>query len=158
MVASFMSYSFASQISEDNSKFGHGDIRGVIAPEAANNAKDGGGLIPTLAFGVPGTAEMALFLGVLILHGLNPGPMLLIEREYTIFVLILTMLGATILSASFICLAAYYLVRIAYIDSSILIPSVVSVSLVGAYAVHNTIGDVFAAAFFGGNRIPDDSV
>lgn len=149
VVASFMSYSFASQITKDNSKFGHGDIRGVIAPESANNAKDGGGLIPTLAFGVPGTAEMALFLGVLILHGLNPGPMLLIEREYTIFVLILTMLGATILSATFICLAAYYLVRIAYIDSSILIPSVVSVSLVGAYAVHNTIGDVFAAAFFG---------
>jgi len=46
-------------------------------------------------------------------------------------------------------MAAYYLVRIAYIDSSILIPSVISVSLVGAYAVHNTIGDVFAAAFFG---------
>jgi putative tricarboxylic transport membrane protein len=121
----------------------------VIAPESANNAKDGGGLIPTLAFGVPGTAEMALFLGVLILHGLNPGPMLLIEREYTIFVLILTMLGATILSTAFICIAAYYLVRIAYIDSGILIPSVISVSLVGAYAVHNTIGDVFTAAFFG---------
>ena len=149
VVASFMSYSFASQTSKDNENFGKGDIRGVIAPESANNAKDGGGLIPTLAFGVPGTAEMALFLGVLILHGLNPGPMLLIEREYTIFVLILTMLGATILSTTFICFAAYYLVRIAYIDSSILIPSVVSVSLVGAYAIHNTIGDVFAAAFFG---------
>ncbi|MGK0298899.1 MAG: putative tricarboxylic transport membrane protein [Gammaproteobacteria bacterium] len=149
VVASFMSYSFASQITKDDNNFGKGDIRGVIAPESANNAKDGGGLIPTLAFGVPGTAEMALFLGVLILHGLNPGPMLLIEREYTIFVLILTMLGATILSTAFICMAAYYLVRIAYIDSSILIPSVISVSLVGAYAVHNTIGDVFAAAFFG---------
>jgi putative tricarboxylic transport membrane protein len=149
VVASFMSYSFASQITKDETKFGEGNIKGVIAPESANNAKDGGGLIPTLAFGVPGTAEMALFLGVLILHGLNPGPMLLIEREYTIFVLILTMLGATILSTSFICLAAYYLVRIAYIDSRILIPSVISVSLVGAYAVHNTIGDVFTAAVFG---------
>ncbi len=149
VVASFMSYSFASQITKDNTNFGKGEIKGVIAPESANNAKDGGGLIPTLAFGVPGTAEMALFLGVLILHGLNPGPMLLIEREYTIFVLILTMLGATILSTAFICVAAYYLVRIAYIDSGILIPSVISVSLVGAYAVHNTIGDVFTAAFFG---------
>jgi putative tricarboxylic transport membrane protein len=149
VVASFMSYSFAAQVTKDNENFGKGDIRGVIAPEAANNAKDGGGLIPTLAFGVPGSAEMALFLGVLILHGLNPGPMLLIEREYTIFVLILTLLGATLLSCAFICVAAFYLVRIAYIDSSILIPSVISVSLLGAYAVHNTIGDVFAAAFFG---------
>lgn len=149
VVASFMSYSFASQITKKDNQFGKGDVRGVIAPESANNAKDGGGLIPTLAFGVPGSAEMALFLGVLILHGLNPGPMLLIEREYTIFVLILTLLGATIISCAFICFAAFYLVRIAYIDSSILIPSVISVSLVGAYAVHNTIGDVFAAAFFG---------
>lgn len=149
VVASFMSYSFASQITKKDNQFGKGDVRGVIAPESANNAKDGGGLIPTLAFGVPGSAEMALFLGVLILHGLNPGPMLLIEREYTIFVLILTLLGATIISCAFICVAAFYLVRIAYIDSSILIPSVISVSLVGAYAVHNTIGDVFAAAFFG---------
>jgi putative tricarboxylic transport membrane protein len=149
VVASFMSYSFASQITKDNETFGKGDIRGVIAPESANNAKDGGGLIPTLAFGVPGSAEMAIFLGVLILHGLNPGPTLLIEREYTIFVLILTLLGATILSTALICVAAFYLVRIAYIDSSILIPSVVSVSLLGAYAVHNSIGDVFAAAFFG---------
>jgi putative tricarboxylic transport membrane protein len=149
VVASFLSYSFAVQISKDKSLFGKGDIRGVIAPEAANCSKDGGGLIPTLAFGVPGSAEMALFLGVLILHGLNPGPMLLIEREYTIFVLVLALLAAIMLSAVFICIAAYYLVRIAYIDSSILIPSVIAVSLVGAYAVHNTIGDVFAAAFFG---------
>ncbi len=149
VVASFMSYSFAAQITKENKTFGNGDIRGVIAPESANNAKDGGGLIPTLAFGVPGSAEMAIFLGVLILHGLNPGPTLLIEREDTIYVLILTLLGATILSTGFICVAAFYLVRIAYIDSSILIPSVISVSLLGAYAVQSAIGDVFAAAFFG---------
>lgn len=149
VVASFLSYSFAMQISKDKENFGKGDIRGVIAPEAANNSKDGGGLIPTMAFGIPGSAEMALFLGVLILHGLDPGPMLLIEREYTIFVLVLTLLGATIISCSFVFFAAYYLVRIAYIDSSFLIPSVIAISLVGAYALHNTIGDVFAAAFFG---------
>jgi putative tricarboxylic transport membrane protein len=149
VVASFLSYTFAVQISNDKQNFGKGDIRGVIAPEAANNAKDGGGLIPTIAFGVPGSAEMALFLGVLILHGIDPGPMLLIEREYIIFVLILTLLGATILSCSFIFFAAYYLVRIAYINSSLLIPSVIAVSLVGAYALHNSIGDVFVAAFFG---------
>jgi putative tricarboxylic transport membrane protein len=58
-------------------------------------------------------------------------------------------LGATILSCSFIFFAAYYLVRIAYINSSLLIPSVIAVSLVGAYALHNSIGDVFVAAFFG---------
>ena len=59
-------------MSKNNENFGKGDIRGVIAPEAANNAKDGGALIPTLAFGIPGSAEMALFLGVLVLHGMDP--------------------------------------------------------------------------------------
>jgi putative tricarboxylic transport membrane protein len=148
-VASFLAYSFAAQTSKDNEKFGSGDIRGVIAPEAANNAKDGGALIPTLAFGIPGSAEMAIFLGVLILHGIDPGPMLLIERESTIFMLILALLCATLLSGGIILIAARHLARIAHIDSMLLIPCVITVSLVGAYALHGDIGDVFVAAFFG---------
>lgn len=148
-VASFLSYSFTLQTSKDKQNFGKGDIRGVIAPEASNNAKDGGSLIPTLAFGIPGSAEMALFLGVLILHGMDPGPMLLLEREFTIFVLILALLAATIVSGVIVLLASRYLIKVTFIDSSILIPSVIVVSLVGAFALHNSIGDVFAAAFFG---------
>lgn len=148
-VASFLSYSFTVQTSKDKSQFGKGDIRGVVAPEASNNAKDGGSLIPTLAFGIPGSAEMALFLGVLVLHGMDPGPMLLLEREFTIFVLILALLAATIVSGIIVLLASRYLIKVTYIDSAILIPSVIIISLVGAYALHNSIGDVFAAAFFG---------
>jgi putative tricarboxylic transport membrane protein len=121
----------------------------VIAPEAANNAKDGGALIPTLAFGIPGSAEMAIFLGVLILHGIDPGPMLLIERESTIFMLILALLVATVISGGVILTAARHLARIAHIDSMLLIPCVITVSFVGAYALHSSIGDVFIAAFFG---------
>ena len=139
----------ASQTSRDTSKFGAGDIRGVIAPEAANNAKDGGALIPTLAFGIPGSAEMAIFLGVLILHGIDPGPMLLIERESTIFMLILALLAATLLSAGIVLSSARFLARIADIDTQILIPCVLTVSFVGAYSLHGSLGDVFVAAFFG---------
>lgn len=148
-VASFLSYSFTAQTSKHKDQFGKGDIRGVIAPEASNNAKDGGSLLPTLAFGIPGSAEMALFLGVLVLHGLDPGPMLLLEREFTIFVLILALLAATILSGIIVLLSSRYLIKVTHIDSAILIPSVITISLVGAYAVHGSIGDVFAAAFFG---------
>ena len=148
-VASFLSYSFAAQSSRNNEHFGAGDVRGVIAPEAANNAKDGGALIPTLAFGIPGSAEMAIFLGVLVLHGIDPGPMLLDERETTIFMLILALLAATLISGSIILLAARHLARIAHVDSMLLIPSVITISLVGAYALHNSIGDVVIAVFFG---------
>ncbi len=149
VVASFLSYSFAAQTSRDNEHFGSGDIRGVIAPEAANNAKDGGALIPTLAFGIPGSAEMAIFLGVLILHGIEPGPMLLIEREAIILMLVLALLGATIVSGTLILVGARYLARIAHIDSMLLIPCVITISFVGAFALHNSIGDVLVAAFFG---------
>ncbi len=148
-VGSFMAYTFTAQTSKNNENFGKGDIRGVIAPEAANNAKDGGSLIPTLAFGIPGGAEMALFLGVLILHGLNPGPMLLIEREWTIFTLIIAILVATLLSNIIVLMTTRYMVKIAYIDSSILVPTVIAISLVGAFTLRNSIGDVYAAAFFG---------
>lgn len=148
-VASFLSYSFASQINRKDNKFGEGDIRGVIAPEAANNAKDGGSLIPTLAFGIPGSAEMALFLGVLVLHGMNPGPLLLLEREWSIFVLIFALLAATILSSLVIIMAARHLVNITFIDSAIIIPSVLTISLVGAYALNTQMGDVVMAAIFG---------
>lgn len=148
-VASFLSYSFAVQSSRDSSQFGKGDIRGVIAPEAANNAKDGGSLIPTLAFGIPGSAEMALFLGVLILHGMQPGPLLLIEREWSLLVLIIALLLATIASSCVIAVATKYLIKITFIDSSILIPTVLSVALVGAYALDGLIGDVITAVVFG---------
>lgn len=148
-VASFLAYSFVAQTSSDNSTFGDGDIRGVIAPEAANNAKDGGALIPTLAFGIPGSAEMAIFLGVLTLHGLDPGPMLLIEREGTIIMLVVALLLATLFSGMLVLAASRYLARIAHIDSMLLIPCVIIVSLVGAYALHNSMGDVVVAAVFG---------
>ncbi len=92
-VAAFLSYTAAMQISKNPETFGKGNIEGVIGPEAANNSKDGGALIPTLAFGIPGSAEMAVFLGVLILHGIEPGPMLLIKHEGVMFSLILALLG-----------------------------------------------------------------
>lgn len=148
-VASFLSWSFAAQTSGDDATFGRGDIRGVIAPEAANNAKDGGALVPTLAFGIPGSAEMAVFLGVLVLHGIDPGPMLLIERESTIFMLVLALLAATLLSGLLVVTNARWLARVAYVDSRLLVPVVIVVSLVGAWALHGSFGDVVVTAVFG---------
>ncbi len=83
VVAAFLSYSITVQMSNEPETFGKGNIQGVIAPEAAINAKDSSTLIPTLAFGIPGSAEMAVFLGILVLHGLQPGPLLLISESNT---------------------------------------------------------------------------
>jgi len=148
-VACFLSYASVVQTAKDPETYGKGNIRGVIAPESANNAKDGGALIPTLAFGIPGSAEMAIFLGVLILHGLEPGPMLLLESPGVIFSLILALASACVLSSLVGMSLARLLSMITLIDVYIIAPAVVSVALVGVYALHGSWGDVVLSLIFG---------
>jgi putative tricarboxylic transport membrane protein len=121
----------------------------VIGPEAANNAKDGGSLIPTLAFGIPGGAEMAVFLGLLVLHGLDPGPMLLIEHEAVMFSLIVALTISCIVATIIGLAITRWLSLITLVDVHILVPAVISVSLVGSYALNGKIEDVVMAAVAG---------
>ena len=148
-VAAFLAYSAAMQISKSPQTFGKGNIEGVIGPEASNNSKDGGALIPTLSFGIPGSAEMAVFLGVLVLHGLQPGPMLLLEHEGVIFSLILALLASTLLSNVVVLAVARPLAVITRVDVHLLVPVVIAVALVGVYALRETVGDVILAGLFG---------
>lgn len=148
-VAAFLAYTGAMQISKSPETFGKGNIEGVIGPEASNNSKDGGALIPTLAFGIPGSAEMAVFLGVLVLHGMQPGPMLLIEHEGVMFSLILALLISTLCSNVIVLAVARPLALITRIDVHLLVPVVIAVALVGVYALRETLGDVVLAGLFG---------
>jgi putative tricarboxylic transport membrane protein len=137
------------RISKSPETFGKGNIEGVIGPEAANNSKDGGALIPTLAFGIPGSAEMAVFLGVLILHGLDPGPMLLIEHQGVIFSLIMALSASCIIATIITLFVSRWLVLITLVDVHVLVPAVIATSLVGVYALRETLGDVVLATLFG---------
>lgn len=148
-VASFFSYSVARQISDEPETFGRGNIQGVIAAEAANNAKDGGALLPTLAFGIPGSAEMAVFLGVLVLHGLEPGPRLLLDHEDLIYGLVMALSLSCVLASGIGLLLARRLALITRTDVRYLAPIVISVALIGAYALQSSLGDVIAAVVFG---------
>jgi putative tricarboxylic transport membrane protein len=148
-VASFMSYAMTMQVSKHPERFGKGEIQGVIGPEAANNAKDGGSLIPTLAFGIPGSAEMAVFLGLLVLHGLEPGPLLLIEHEGVMFSLIVSLTISCIVATVFGFAVTRWLSLITLVDVHILVPAVVAISLVGAYAIESKIEDVVMATVAG---------
>ena len=103
-VASFIAYTSTVQASRNPESFGKGNIIGVIAPEIANNAKDGGSLMPTVAFGIPGSAETALFLGILVLHGIDPGPSILLDNEREIYGLIVALTMSAV-GASLIGLA-----------------------------------------------------
>lgn len=148
-VSAFIAYSSTVQASKNPESFGRGNIEGVIAPEAANNAKDGGSLLPTLAFGIPGSAEMAVFLSLLVLHGMQPGPQLLLQHEDVIFALIISLTLASVL-ASVIGLALIRpLAAITMLDGQIMVPMVIAVSLLGAYTTNLQPGDIVVACFFG---------
>ena len=148
-VSAFLAYSSTVQASKDPSSFGKGNIEGVIAPEAANNAKDGGSLLPTLAFGIPGSAEMAVFLSLLVLHGMQPGPQLLLRHEDVIYGLILALTLASILASVIGLMMIRPLAAITRLDGQMMVPMVIAVSLVGAYTTSLQPGDIVIACVFG---------
>jgi len=149
VVANFLAYAQTIQTAKDKSGFGKGDIRGVIAAEAANNAKDGGALVPTVVFGIPGSLEMAVLLGALILHGLEPGPDLLLDRLDIIFTLIFTLVLANILVSVIGLVSARQLARLTKIPSAYVAPVIFCLSLIGAYSMNNLFGDVLVTLCFG---------
>ncbi|MFT5540084.1 MAG: putative tricarboxylic transport membrane protein [Alphaproteobacteria bacterium] len=148
-VAAFLSYS--TQVQRDPNPdvpYGKGNIRGVIAPESANNAKDGGSLIPTLAFGIPGSAETAVFLGAMVLHGIEPGPRLLFEHEDVVFTLVLSLTIACVIATLIVLALAKPMAYLTLVDAHILAPTVTVIALVGAYALQGEFGDVIVAMVF----------
>lgn len=148
-VAAFLAYTIAAQTAKDRESFGKGNIIGVIAPEAANNSKEGGSLVPTLAFGIPGSAEMAVFMGVLVLHGIAPGPTIMTRHMDVIWTLIHATLISGIMASVLTVLAAGSLARLTLIDSRALVPAVLTFAMIGSYSLNNEILDVVVTLLFG---------
>jgi putative tricarboxylic transport membrane protein len=148
-VAAFLAYTVAAQSDRNRENFGKGEIAGVIAPESANNAKEGGALIPTLAFGIPGSAEMAVFLGVLVLHGLAPGPTIMTMHMDVIWTLIIATVISGVIGAVITLVAASPIARLTLVDNRTLVPIVMSFALIGSYSLSNEILDVALTVAFG---------
>ncbi len=136
-------------IKDSGLTFGKGDVRGVIASESSNNAKEGGALLPTIAFGVPGSASMALILGAFLIHGLLPGPEMLTNRLDITYTLVWSVAIANILGAG-ICFAfTGQLAKIALVRIGILAPVVLAITFIGAFQGQNDWGDISALLIFG---------
>jgi len=148
-VASFLAYGHAAQSARDTSRFGQGDIRGVIAPEAAHDAKDGGALVPVLAFGIPGSDATAVLLAAMVLHGLAPGRELLTGQLPLVFVLIWSLFLSNWLTSAVGMLLVHPLARLTTLRLELLVPIVLALATVGAYADQQQIGDVAVAFAFG---------
>lgn len=147
--ANYIAYFQAVQTSPDPEAFGTGDVRGVIAPEASNDAKDGTGFLPTLGLGVPGSASMAILLGAFVLHGIQPGPLLFRENLDIVTTIILALLISNFLTSAIGILTANHLIKVTRIDIRLLAPAVLVIAFFGTYALNNNIYQVFIAMFFG---------
>lgn len=148
-VATFLAYGHAISSARDASKFGKGDIRGVIAPEAANDAKDGGSLIPLVAFGVPGTVSAGIILLALRYHGLRVGPELLGPNLPTVFVLLTSLFLSNWITSIIGLATGRWLVRLTYVPSAIVGPAVIVLCVVGALANRGLFEDVLVMLAFG---------
>lgn len=140
-IVDWIAYGHAVQSAKDKSQFGHGDIRGVIAPEAANNAIRGGSLIPTVALGIPGSLGTAILLGALIIQGLKPGPEMLGPKLAITFSMVWDIVIANILAAGLLMIWSRQISKIAYTPGHLVVPGVMVLILMGAWIASGDIGD-----------------
>jgi TctA family transporter len=152
-VAQWMAYGHATQSArnaEERKGFGAGDVRGVLGPGAANNSKEGGSLIPTIAFGVPGSTAMAILLGGFFLLGLVPGPDMLTKHLALTFSMVWT-----IVIANFVTVLACFaflnkLALLTNVRGNVLIPVILVLVFIGSYTSNNHYGDIVVTLVFGG--------
>ena len=148
-IASVIAWNEERRFSKRSSEFGTGILEGVAAPEAANNSSVGAATIPLLALGIPGSASTAVLLGGFMVHGLRPGPLLVVEHADLVYAIYAGFIAA-VLCMLVVGLAGIPLwVRIISLGNSTLAPMILGISLVGAYALAGNVVDVWVAAFFG---------
>jgi len=144
-VAQWMAYAHAVQSAKDakdREGFGHGDVRGVLGPGAANNSKEGGDLIPTIAFGVPGSGAMAILLGAFLIMGLHPGPDMLTKHLAVTYSMVWTLVISNVITV-IACLALLpYLAVLTRIRGSVIIPFLLLLVFVGSYTANKQIADL----------------
>ena len=148
-IATFISYALAKRGSKNPEEFGKGSYEGVAAAEASNSAVAGADLIPTLAFGIPGSASAAILMGAFMAQGLRPGPGLFQEHAATMYgIFTLLLLGNPIMLLQGKLLTPLF-ARIVTIRQSILVPIILLFCVVGGFIYQNSIEDVKVALVFG---------
>jgi putative tricarboxylic transport membrane protein len=148
-IAAFVTYNEARRSSKRGNEFGTGCIEGVAAPEAGNNGVTGGAMVPLLTLGVPGDAVTAILLGALIIQGLQPGPLLFTKNADIVYGLFSSLLVGNVLMLLFGLLGVRLFCRVVELPKRIIIPVIVTLSIVGAYSMNNSIFDVWVCIGFG---------
>ena len=148
-IVDWVAYGHAVQSVKDNPRFGTGDVRGVIAPEAANNAMKGGALLPTIAFAIPGSASMAILLGAFQIQGLEPGPQMLTSQLNITFSLVWTLAIANVLGAAALMVWGNQVAKVTFVQGHIIVPAILLFVFMGAWMSGGGLGDWTTLLFFG---------
>ncbi|TKX82257.1 tripartite tricarboxylate transporter permease [Halorubrum sp. SD626R] len=148
-VANFVAYNEAKRWASNPAEFGKGAIEGIIAADSSNNATQGGALIPTLTVGIPGSGSTAALLSAFAIHGLNPGPGLFQRSGVLVYALIFSLFLGNILILVYGLSGAQYFGKISRIPIRYIIPTVIVLAIVGAFAVRNSYLDIFIMLLFG---------
>jgi TctA family transporter len=148
-VVDWIAYGHTMQTSKDRSKFGKGDIRGVIGPESSNNAKEGGGLVPTLLFGIPGSGSMAVFMGGMILIGYEAGPQMIQDQLPITYTVVWSLALANVIGAGLCIFLSKYIARLTTISFPLLVPFLFMVISFAAFQSEQTLWDVVALVVIG---------
>src|SRR3546814_436271 len=148
-VIDWIAYGVTKQTVRDNENFGKGDIRGVIGPESANNAKEGGALVPTLIFGIPGSGTTAMLLGGPVLPSIQPGPSMVKENLDVTLSIVWTLALANVLGAAACLVCAGWVARASVIPATRLVPFIFVIITVAAYQSTRHWGDIIILLVIG---------
>ena len=143
-VIDWIAYSHAIQTTDRKENYGTGDVRGVIAPESANNAKEGGALIPTILFGIPGSGSMAILLGGFVLIGIEPGIEMVTDQLDLVYVMIWSVALANVLGAGLCTVLAGQLAKITLIRYVLVAPFMFGLIFFAAFQATRDWGDIIA--------------
>ena len=143
-VVDWITYGFTVQGAKDKSQFGKGDIRGVIGPESSNNAKEGGGLVPTLIFGIPGSGSMAVFLGGIALLGYDPGPHMVRHNLDITYTIVWSLALANVFGAGLCILLSGQIARVTTIRFTLVAPFLFTIISFAAFQSGQTLWDLGA--------------
>ena len=141
-IASAMTYSMEKRLTDKEGTFGHGDIRGVAAPEAANNSAAVGSFVPMLTLGVPGSGTTAVMMGALALYNITPGPALFTQQPDLVWGLIASLFLANVILLVINIPMVGIFTQVLKVPNWLLAPGILAVSAVGVYAVHATTFDL----------------
>ena len=148
-IANILSYDQAKKAAKDDSKFGKGDPRGIIAPEASNNAVEGGALTPLMALGIPGDITAAIMLGALLMHDIVPGPTFIQDEPVLAYSIYIAFFLASFIMIGMQSGVLRVFVLVTRIKTYVLATVILTFATIGVFALHNSIEDIWTLFFFG---------